>query len=185
MAATTEEVPRPYGRGTSSVVSFVMALNRLNVVVVTTIFVLHVGVIGHYVPCRHNVMFPRRSYHARLRAKGVRGGLATWARGLGGRSRSRPPAGQQRQRGPSFIFEKTRFFKVDAARRATQTKLTLVYFQKITIFQGRRRPQGNTNKTDNRLFSKNHEFSRSTPPERPNPLARKRALSARRGNMKS
>ena len=35
MAATTEEVPRPYGRGTSSVVSFVVAIvamNRVDVV---------------------------------------------------------------------------------------------------------------------------------------------------------
>ena len=32
MAATTDEVPRPYGRGTSSVVSFVVAMNRVDVV---------------------------------------------------------------------------------------------------------------------------------------------------------
>ena len=32
MAATTGEVPRPYGRGTSSVVSFVVAMNRVDVV---------------------------------------------------------------------------------------------------------------------------------------------------------
>ena len=32
MAATTEEVPRPYGLGTSSVVSFVVAMNRVDVV---------------------------------------------------------------------------------------------------------------------------------------------------------
>ena len=32
MAATTEEVPRPYGRGTSSMVSFVVAMNRVDVV---------------------------------------------------------------------------------------------------------------------------------------------------------
>ena len=32
MAATTEEVPRPYGRGTHSVVSFVVAMNRVDVV---------------------------------------------------------------------------------------------------------------------------------------------------------
>ena len=32
MAATTEEVPRPYGRGTSSMVSFVVAMNREDVV---------------------------------------------------------------------------------------------------------------------------------------------------------
>ena len=32
MAATTEEVPRPYGRGTSSVVSVVVAMNRVDAV---------------------------------------------------------------------------------------------------------------------------------------------------------
>ena len=32
MAATTEEVPRPNGRGISSVVSFVVAMNRVDVV---------------------------------------------------------------------------------------------------------------------------------------------------------
>ena len=32
MAATTEKVPRPYGRGTSSVVSFVVTMNRVDVV---------------------------------------------------------------------------------------------------------------------------------------------------------
>ena len=32
MAATTEEMPRPHGRGTSSVVSFVVAMNRVDVV---------------------------------------------------------------------------------------------------------------------------------------------------------
>ena len=32
MTATTEKVPRPYGRGTSSVVSFVVAMNRVDVV---------------------------------------------------------------------------------------------------------------------------------------------------------
>ena len=32
MAATTEEVPRPYGHRTSSVVSFVVAMNSVDVV---------------------------------------------------------------------------------------------------------------------------------------------------------
>ena len=32
MAASTEEVQRPYGHGTSSVVSFVEAMNRVDVV---------------------------------------------------------------------------------------------------------------------------------------------------------
>ena len=52
----------------------ILALNRVNVVAVTTILVLHVGVIGHHVPCRYDFMFPRRSYHARLRARGDQGG---------------------------------------------------------------------------------------------------------------
>ena len=56
-----------------------MAVNRLNVVVVTTIFVLHVDVIGHYVPCRHDVMFPRRSDHARLRARKIWEALPPWS----------------------------------------------------------------------------------------------------------
>ena len=75
MTGTTEDVPRPYGRCTFSVVSFVLALNRVNVVAVTTILVLHVGVIGHHVPCHYDFMFPRRPYHARLRARGVREAL--------------------------------------------------------------------------------------------------------------
>ena len=41
-----------FGRATSFVVSFVLALNRMNIVAVTTLLVLHVGVIGHHVP-RH------------------------------------------------------------------------------------------------------------------------------------
>ena len=75
MAATTKEVARPYGHATSFVVSFVLAFNRVNVVAVTTILVVHVGVIWHHVPCQYDFMFPRRSYNARLRAKGVGGFL--------------------------------------------------------------------------------------------------------------
>ena len=41
-----------FGRATSVVASFVLALNRVNVVTVTTILVMHVGAIGHHVPCR-------------------------------------------------------------------------------------------------------------------------------------
>ena len=40
------------GRATSFVVSFVLALNMVNVVAVTTVLVSHVGVIGYHVPCR-------------------------------------------------------------------------------------------------------------------------------------
>ena len=47
-----KRVGAAFGRATSFVVSFVLALNRVNIVAVTTILVLHVGVIGHHVP-RH------------------------------------------------------------------------------------------------------------------------------------
>ena len=77
---------RPYGRGTSFVVSFVLALNMVNVVAVTTILVLHVGVIGYHVPRHYDFMFPRRAYHARLRGRGVQGALM----GLGFQGRYTP-----------------------------------------------------------------------------------------------
>ena len=38
-----------FGRAISFVVSFVLALNSVNIEAVTTILVLHVGVIGHHV----------------------------------------------------------------------------------------------------------------------------------------
>ena len=63
---STKEVPRARGRGTSFVAAAngrhlcILALNRVNVVAVTTILVLHVGVIGHQVPCHYYFMFPRR-----------------------------------------------------------------------------------------------------------------------------
>ena len=44
MAATTEEVPRPYGRGTSCVVSFVVAVVAMNRVDVVDLVVDLVGV---------------------------------------------------------------------------------------------------------------------------------------------
>ena len=74
-AATTKEMPRPYGRATSFVVSFVLVFNWVNVVAVTPILVLHVSVIGHHDPCHYDFMFPRRPYHARLRAREVWGAL--------------------------------------------------------------------------------------------------------------
>ena len=46
-----------FGRATSFVVSFVLALNRVNVVAVTTLLVLHVAVIGHHVPCHYDFVF--------------------------------------------------------------------------------------------------------------------------------
>ena len=59
-------------------VSCVLALNGVNVVVVTTILVLHVGVIGHHAPYHYDFMFPRRSI-MRLRAKGESEGIAPCA----------------------------------------------------------------------------------------------------------
>ena len=51
-----------------------LALNRVNVVAVTTMRVLHVGVIGRHVPCHYDFMLPRRSYneclHARVQGPG-------------------------------------------------------------------------------------------------------------------
>ena len=52
-------------------VSFVLALNKVNVIAVTIILVLHVGVIGHYIPCRYDFMFPRRLYHVRSRPRAL------------------------------------------------------------------------------------------------------------------
>ena len=41
-----------FGRATPFVVSFVLVLNRADLVALTTILALHVGVFGHHVP-RH------------------------------------------------------------------------------------------------------------------------------------
>ena len=58
-----------FGRGTSFVVSFVIAaLNRVNIVEDTAILVFHVRVIVFHVRRHSRFMIPRRSYHARLRA---------------------------------------------------------------------------------------------------------------------
>ena len=81
-----------FGRATSFVVSFVLALNRVNVVAVTTILVLHVGVIGHHVSRQSCFMFPRRTITARLRARGVQGALPP-GRGVWGGLR--PPQGSR------------------------------------------------------------------------------------------
>ena len=81
-----------FGSATSFVVPWVLALHRVNVVAVTTMLVLHVGAIGHHVPCRWDLMFPCRSCHARLRASGFRGALASgrevWAPFVRHRSRA-------------------------------------------------------------------------------------------------
>ena len=50
-----------FGSATSFVVSFVLALNRVNIVAVTTILVLHIGVIGQHVLRHYGFMFPRRA----------------------------------------------------------------------------------------------------------------------------
>ena len=46
-------------------VSFALALDRVNVVAVTTILVLHADVIGQHVPRKSCFMFPRRTITAR------------------------------------------------------------------------------------------------------------------------
>ena len=48
----------PPPAATSFVVSFVLALNNVNVIAVTTILVLHVNVIGQHVPRKSCCMFP-------------------------------------------------------------------------------------------------------------------------------
>ena len=50
-----------FGRATSFVVSFVLALNRVNITAVTTTLVLHVGLIGHHGARHESFMFSRRS----------------------------------------------------------------------------------------------------------------------------
>ena len=42
----------------TKVASFVLVLNRMNVVAMTTILVLHVGVIRRHVPCHYHFMPP-------------------------------------------------------------------------------------------------------------------------------
>ena len=80
-----------FGRATSFVVSFVLALNSVNIVAVTTIIVVHVGVIGYHVPRQSCFMFPRRSCNARLRARGVWGGVQPPQGSRGVWGAARPP----------------------------------------------------------------------------------------------
>ena len=72
LAATTKEVARPYGRATSFVVSFVLALNRVNIVAVNAILVLHVGKTGRRTvgrtPLGLHVPSPSGLHEKRLRA---------------------------------------------------------------------------------------------------------------------
>ena len=53
-----------FGRATSFVVSFVSALNRMNVIAVTTIIVVHVGMVGYHVPRQSWFMFLVRAMRA-------------------------------------------------------------------------------------------------------------------------
>ena len=56
---TTKEVARPKAAPPLLWCSLcILALNRVNVVAVTTILVLHVGVIGHHVPCHYDFTPP-------------------------------------------------------------------------------------------------------------------------------
>ena len=75
-----------FRRATSFVVSFVLGLKRVNIVAVTTILVLRVGVIGHHVPRHSGFMFLCRSGSARLRVRGVWGFLPL-SQGVWGRLR--------------------------------------------------------------------------------------------------
>ena len=67
------------GRVTSFVVAAAarhlckLALNRVNIVEVNTILVLHVSVIGHHVPRHDHFTFPRRLRHVRLCATRSKG----------------------------------------------------------------------------------------------------------------
>ena len=70
-------------RPTSFVVSFVLALNSVNIVAFTTILVLHVGVMGQYFPRHLGFMFSRRSGNVQEEGPG---GLALRAGDLGGLS---------------------------------------------------------------------------------------------------
>ena len=54
--------------------------------------VMHVGVVGHHVPCYFDFTFPRRSYHARSCASGVQGTLL-FGRGVQGRRRPQRGSG--------------------------------------------------------------------------------------------
>ena len=75
-------------------------------------------------------------------------------------SRSGPPAGQQGQNWPTFISKKPRFFKGGGARRATGTKLTLVYFQKRHDFSRPGPPAGQRGqKWPSFIFKKNIFFN--------------------------
>ena len=59
----------PLGRGSSFLVAAndrhlcKLALNRVNVVVVTKTLVVHVALIGLHVPCDYAFMSPRRACH--------------------------------------------------------------------------------------------------------------------------
>ena len=79
------------GRPTAAPFVFA-ALNRVNIVEDTAILVFHVRVIVFHVRRHSRFMIPRRSYHARLRARGVRGALPP-GRGVWGGLR--PPQGSR------------------------------------------------------------------------------------------
>ena len=101
---TTKELARP------KAATFVLALNRVNIVAVTTILVSYVGVIGHQV-LRHEVfMFPRRSC------------IASFAR-KGGPGKPCPPLG-----GCSWVLRTPREARDLGNRQAPQQSVRLEVF---------------------------------------------------------
>ena len=84
-------------------ISKLLGVNMVNVVAVTTILVLHVGVIGHHVPCHYDFMFPRRSCHARLRARGVWGALPPGQGSGGAFAPPREAGGFGGRRAPQYL----------------------------------------------------------------------------------
>ena len=67
-----------FDRGTSFVLSFVLALNRVNVVAVTTLLVLHAGVITHYNPCPLGLHVPSSFVPCALAAFAPQGSRGVW-----------------------------------------------------------------------------------------------------------
>ena len=55
-----------------------------------------------------------------------------------------------------YKYKKLRFFKIEAARKATQTKTTK------RVFSKKGRPQGNTNKNDEAFIFKKQSFYKAT-----------------------
>ena len=77
-------------------------------------------VVGHHVPCHDDFMFPRRSYHARLRARGFQRGFRQGSRG--GLGAARPPmvSGDS----PPHRFTASPFHRLSASSPSPEPQLT-------------------------------------------------------------